>query len=323
MLLVLELLAGQFVARPNRILRPSRDPDLIYESTPGTWLGHATADVWRAPLYMVLDLINTDAISHPTNAPPPPGYTLYRIDQAGCRAASTGPIAPTADVIILGSSQTFGLLVPAEDTVPAMLESSLRQRGFQGVRVGNCGVIGQHLVQTLRTAEIVRQAKRPRLVVTLVRPWHMTEQFDYTKVLAPPNRLLRVLVEHSNLARLIFYLRSFESFNKPLVPDAVIGAKLDRYLQSMAQDNVRSLFFLLDDGTRECAVFDGLTAMLQQRGIPVERIWTPGGEDRSYFVDRDRHWSVRGATVTTAEMVTAVARELNLAHTRRPPTAAH
>jgi len=312
MLVVLEVLAGQFVARPNRILRPSRDPELIYESTPGTWLGHAKADVWRAPLYVVLDLIHLGDPTRPVASPPPPGYTLYRIDQAGCRAPSTRPIPETSEVVVLGSSQGFGMLVPAEDTVSAMLQTQLRARGFAGVSVGNCGVIGQHIVQTFRTAELVRPVKQPRLMVMLVRPWHLTEQFDYTRVLVPRSRVWKWLIDRSNLARLMFYVHNRERGASPPVPRAQLTAKIDQYLRNMQASNVRSLFFLLDDATPGCEAFPDLMAQLRERGVPVERIWTPRGPN-SYFVDRDRHWSRRGAELTTSEMIDAVQRELTVA----------
>ncbi len=311
-LIFLELLAGQFVARPNRILRHSADPDLVYENTPGNWLGHAKYDVWRAPLYMVLDLIYAGPSQNRAEAPP--GYTLYRIDRDGCRVPSTGPIAPRNDVVVIGSSQAFGMLVPAEDTLPFMLEASLRARGFADSRVANCGVIGHHFIQSLRTAEVVRPSKQPKLFVVIVRPWHLLEQFDYTQVLTPQNRALRWTIDHSNLARLGYYLyrRERDQFNKPPIPAAVLEARIDRYLGDASAHGARSVFFLVDSGDVEGGGFDALEAMLRRRGQPVSRVLTPNNRS-DLFIDHDQHWSARGAAWATSEMIEAVARELRAA----------
>lgn len=321
----LELLARQYVARPNRILRPSTDPDMVFENSPGNWLGHATYDVWRAPLYMVLDFLNTGG--DPGPGPPPAGYTHYRIDADGCRV-HPGAGEAEAEVLVVGSSQSFGMLMPAEDTLPALLQGSLRERGFAGVRVANCGVVGHHFIQTLRTAERVLPTKRPKLVVALVRPWHMTEQTDYTKVFLPENRVVRRLTEWSSLARLAYYLhrRQPADYEQPL-PDALVEAKLDRYVQDVGAAGARSIFFLLDDKAPDVVVFDALAPRLAARGIAVERIWTPGGKQshsREYFVDHDQHWNRKGAEVSNAEMIDAVARELaaaGMARAATPPPA--
>lgn len=311
-LLCLELLAGQFVARPNRVLRHSADPDMVYENTPGNWLGHTKYDVWRAPIYMVLDLLYAGPSQR--TASPPPGYTLYRIDRDGCRAPSTGPIAPRNDVVVIGSSQAFGMLVPAEETLPFLLEGALRARGFPEARVANCGVIGHHFIQSLRTAEVVRPSKQPKLVVLIVRPWHLLEQFDYTQVLSPQNRALRWAIDHSNLARLAYYVyrRETDQFDKPPVPAAVLEARIDRYLRDMSAHGARSVFFLLDSGDVEGRGFDDLEAMLRRRGQPVARVQTPNHRNE-LFIDHDQHWSARGAAWATAEMIDAVARELRAA----------
>jgi hypothetical protein len=72
------------------------------------------------------------------------------------------------------------------------------------------------------------------------------------------------------------------------------------------------VFYLLDDKTSESAQFDGLGALLKQKGFGVERIWTPS-KGRDYFVDHDQHWNAKGAELTTGEMVDSVARELQAA----------
>jgi hypothetical protein len=307
----LELLARQYVARPNRILRHSADPDMVYENTPGTWLGHAKFDIWTAPIYMVLDLINTGA---EVKSPAPTGYTIYKIDEDGCRVSPDVPTPRKADVIVLGSSQSFGLFVPHEDTVTAMLQRSLEDHGVKGAQVASCGVIGHHFMQTLRTAEIVHATKHPKVFAILVRPWHMLEQFDYTEVLNPSNPVMKALVDHSSLARFIFYVsrRQPNQFKMPLVPGPALEARLDRFAQAMSVDGTRTVFYLLDDKTSESAQFDGLGALLKQKGFGVERIWTPS-KGRDYFVDHDQHWNAKGAELTTGEMVDSVARELQAA----------
>jgi hypothetical protein len=314
----LELLARQYVARPNRILRHSSDPDMVYENTPGTWLGHAKYDIWTAPIYMVLDLINTGAEVH---SPAPVGYTIYKIDEDGCRVSPDVPTRKLADVVVLGSSQSFGLFVPHEETVTAMLQKSLENRGVSSAQVASCGVIGHHFMQTLRTAEIVHATKHPKLFAILVRPWHMLEQFDYTEVLNPSNPALKVLVEHSSLARFIFYVsrREPNQFKKPLVPGPELEARLDRYTRAMSTDGTRTVFYLLDDKTSDSAPFEALGEMLKRKGFGVERIWTPS-KGRDYFVDHDQHWNAKGAELTTGEMIDSVARELAAVDAARAAT---
>ncbi len=313
----LELLSRQFIARPNRILRSSADPEMVYENASGTWLGHAKADVWRAPVYMVLDLINTGAEGH--KGPAPAGYTIYKMDDEGCRVPSEGPVSPTADIILLGSSQAFGLFVPEEDTVRAMLEKSLQARGFPGVHVANCGVIGHHFLPTLRTGETRRKTKKPRLIVTLVRPWHMREQFDYTEVLTPNNEAMKWITNQSSFARALFYWknRGADQFNKPYVSVPVLDAKLDHYAKEMSEDGVRSIYFLLDDGSAECTVFDDLKASLERHGLAAERLITPN-DSRDYFIDKERHWNAKGAARTTADILDSVVRELQATRAATP-----
>jgi hypothetical protein len=308
---LLELLARQYVARPNRILRHSDDAEMVYENTPGTWLGHAKFDIWHAPIYMVLDLINLGPGEH--KGPAPLGYTVYRIDDNGCRVPPEGPGIPTADVILLGSSQAFGLFVPEEDTVRAMLERSLGERGFQGVRVANCGVIGHHFIQSLRTAELVQKPKRPRLFVTLVRPWHMREQYDYTKTLYPENPVVGALTRASSLARAIYYVtrREPDQFNKPMILGAPLQEKLDIYTKAMNEDGTRSLFILLEDKQSDCSMYDELEAELKKRGLGVERVVTPTSP-KDLFVDHDQHWSAKGSAVTTAQLLDFVVREMKV-----------
>jgi hypothetical protein len=285
---------------------------MVYENTPGTWLGHAKYDIWVAPIYMVLDIVNAGT---EVRSPPPLGYTIYKIDDEGCRVSAEAAAPPGADVVVLGSSQSFGLFVPQEDTVPAQLEKALGEHGLPGVHVGNCGVIGHHLLQTLRTGELRRASKHPRLNVVLVRPWHLREQVDYTKVISPTNAALRWAVHRSSLVRLSYYIsrRDPNQFNKALVPTEVLEPRLDRYVREMAPSGVRTIFFLLDDKSEECALFDPLSALLQRKGLRVERIATPKGGRNEYFVDHDEHWSGKGAALTASQMVDAVAKELGAA----------
>jgi hypothetical protein len=317
LLLVLELVAGRFVARPLKIIVRAPDPVLVYHNNPGSYLGHAKYDVWSAPLYIVLDLMRTESKGPPTEAPP--GYVLYRIDDDGCRARSTGPVPPRADILFLGSSQAFGMLVSAEDSVPGVLEKSLHQGGFEGVDIANCAVIGHRFVQTLMTIERTEKLKLPKLVVTIVRPWHMTEQFDYTNVLAPRNETLNWFVERSSLVRLAHYYNHTNSRAMAPLRKEVIEASLDEYVKQMSPHGVRSLFFLLDDHTPECAVFDDLVPMLEKRGLGVERIDTPSGP-KDLFIDRDRHWSIKGSALTASQLYERVVRELEAAGVPRAKT---
>ncbi|MFO0761394.1 MAG: hypothetical protein U0359_33255 [Byssovorax sp.] len=306
-LLTLEFLAGRFVARPLKLIVRSPDPVLVYQNNPGIYLGHATYDVWSAPLYVVLDLMRTEADAVP--AKPPPGYVLYRIDDDGCRAPTEGPLSHQADILFLGSSQAFGMLVSAEDSVPGVLERSLHEKGYPGIKVANCAVIGHRFVQTLMTTERAQKIKQPKLVVTIVRPWHMTEQFDYTDVLAPRNDTLRWLVDRSSLARLAHYANRVNSRPMRRLSKEAIEAGLDAYKKQMDASGTRTVFFLLDDLDPDCSVFDDLMPLLQQRGLGAIRLQIPSGP-KDIFIDRDHHWSIKGSAMTADQLLDPVIKEL-------------
>ena len=306
----IDLAASHFVARPLGIIRRSSDPDVVYENTPGDFWGRATYDVWKAPLYMIWDL------ARGSPARPRRDAVLYRIDRDGCRVPSEASPAATAEVLMVGSSQAFGMLLPAESSVPVMLERSLRERGFGGVRVANCSVVGHRLLQTLKMVRRERPVKRPRLAVVLVRPWHMTEPFPYIEVMSPRNGVLNWLIHRSTLVRLGYYYTWHDSPQPRPLSRAALDAGLDAYVRDLGE--VRSEFFLLDDGQPECEVFDGLTEALRARGLGVHRIQTPSGP-REMFIDADRHWSVRGGRYTTAQLLDPVASALDAVGVARAP----
>ncbi len=298
---VIDVAAGYFVARPLGIIRRSADPDIVYENTPGDFWGRTTSDVWKVPLYMIWDLARGSSSQPRRNA------VLYRIDRDGCRIPSEGDAPATADVLMVGSSQAFGMLLPAESSVPVMLERSLRGRGFSGVRVANCSVVGHRFLQSLKLLRHERPLKRPRVAVVLVRPWHMTVPFPYIEVMSPRNRALNWLIHRSTLVRLGYYYTWHDSPQPQPLTQAAIEAGLDAYAREL--EGVRSEFFLLDDGQPECDVFNSLVPTLRARGFGVHRIQTPSGP-RDMFIDADRHWSVRGGQYTTAQLLDPVARTL-------------
>ena len=309
-LAIVEVFARYRLARPLGVIRHSSDAEMVYENVPGTFVGRPTYDVWKAPMFMIWDLARTTASPPPTELPP--GSALYRIDSDGCRGPSAGPLDGPTDVVVAGSSQAFGMLLPEEDAVPGMLERSLRARGFPQLRVANCSVVGHRFLQSLRAAERAQAAKHASVAVLLVRPWHMTEPFPYADVMAPQNRLRFWAIQVSGIARLVHYLSWRHSpYPVPLTPERV-AARLDVYARRMREAGVRSVFFLLDDHTPDCAVFDGLVGQLRARGLAAERIDTPSGP-REMFLDPDRHWSVRGGAYTTGEMVGPVQREIEAA----------
>jgi hypothetical protein len=307
---VLEMVARQFLAQPSELIRHSNDPDMVYELTPGTWVSHAKFGLWSMPIFMVTDLFNT--LTNRTVPVDQPGYTAYRIDKDGCRLSMKGPELPTADVVALGSSQTFGLFVQEEETVVGMLEQQLRQHGLPGATVANCGVLGHHFVQTLRTGELERLRKRPRLNIVLVRPWHLREQLDYSDILNPKGELLRWLVHHSSLARVFYYLHRRETTQdrRPYLTKEALDEKVTAYARDMNESGVRSIFFLLEDHTPEDASLDVISDVLKRHGLEVERIWTPTGGGSEYFVDHERHWNAKGAALTAGEMLEPVVRAL-------------
>lgn len=296
---VIDVAAGRIVARPLELIRRSPDPDIVYENTPGEFWGRTTYDEWKAPIYMIWDMTRT--------RPAGRRAVLYRIDEDGCRAPSTGPVATPADVLMVGSSQAFGMLLPAEDAVPLMLQRALQGRGFRDARVADCSVVGHRFLQTLKAIRRARPTKRPRVVAVLVRPWHMTHTFPYIEVMSPRSAALRWIIRWSTLVRLGHYY----SFRNTPSPAALTAAELDAGLDAYARElqGVRTEFFLLDDGTPDCEVFVPLAAALRARGLGVHRLTTPSGP-REMFIDHDRHWSVRGGQYTTAQILDQVARAL-------------
>jgi hypothetical protein len=311
----LEVEARIHLARPLGLIRHSADPVIVYENVPGTYVGRPTYDVWKAPMYMIWDLARTDATPLPARVPP--GSTLYRIDPDGCRAPSEGPFAARADVVVSGSSQAFGMLLPSEDSVPGMLERALRADGFEGLRVANCSVVGHRFLQTLQLIRRARRAKQPRVVAVLVRPWHMTGPFPYADVMAPRNPVRNWLIQHSGLARLAHYFSWRKSPHPARLTPAQIDAGLAAYAAETRAAGVRTVFFLLDDHTPECAVFDGLVGQLRAHGLAAERIETPS-RPGSMFLDPDRHWSVEGGRYTTRQLFGPVVRELEAVGPPRP-----
>lgn len=310
---LLDILVGRYVARPLGIIRRSADPEIVYENTPGAFWGRTTYDVWRAPLYMVWDLARVGGAR-----PPERGEVLYRIDDDGCRAPSTGPLTSTADVLVVGSSQGFGMLLPAEQSVPMLLERALRERGYRDARVANCSVVGHRFLQTLQTVRRTRPLKRPRVVVVLVRPWHMTAPFGYIEVMSPRNAALRWAMQRSSLVRLAYYYTWRDSPQPRALAMPEVDARLDVYARELGAAGVRSEFFLLDDGTPDCAVFDGLAASLRARGLGVQRVATPTSP-REMFVDSDRHWSLRGGQYTTQQLLDPVSGALDAAGAAHTP----
>jgi hypothetical protein len=248
---------------------------------------------------------------------------VYRIDDDGCRIPEDAPAGSpeTADAVFLGSSQSFGLFVPEDGTVVAILEKLLREKGFKGIRVANCGVMGHHFTQTLRAAEILTPHKRPKLNIVFVRPWHLREAFDYMEVVDPANPLLKWLIDRSNVARLLYYvaLRQTNHTDSPPVSAARLNATVEQYVQDMNKQGVQSLFILVNDGTSETGLLDNIEPILRQHHLPLERIIAPNSANREYFVDHDGHWSQKGAAEAAAEILDMTAAALPLAGVARQP----
>ncbi len=304
-----EWVAHAIVARPNRLLRRSPDPDVVYATEPGLWFGRTTYDLAHMPVFMIFDLLRDDSPLEGAQAPP--GYVAYRIDQDGCRTAGSGNTPREADVVLSGSSNGFGILLPYESSLGHLLEGMLAGRD-RPPRVANCSTVGHHLVPALRAMESQLPAKNGKVALFVVRPWHMYEQFDYTRVLKPRNELLRALVDRSYLARLIFYAASIQrtQFDAPLVSPEVLGEKLDRYRKVADAAGARSLFFLMFTGDETLDVtLRPLEPLLAERGFDSVRLWVPN--DESLYIDPDRHWSHKGAQVTAAQMLPEVSRILD------------
>lgn len=317
LLAFLELVARRYIARPNRLLTASSDPDLVYAMVPGTWFGRIKFDVWRLPVFMIFDLLRKGEPTDP--AAPPPGWVVYRIDQDGCRQPAVGDISRDADVVFQGSSNGFGILLPYEDSVGAMLESTLRARGFVGARVANCGAVGYHVVPALRATEALIAAKHPKVAVFLVRPWHTLAQVDYTKVLVPEQPALRWLIDRSSFARVAFYVhKGYKNqwIDPPVAPEQ-LREKIARYASVADAAGVRTVVFLLYGRSKdEPAMLDPLVPLFEERGITVKHVDTPDGPP-DLFIDPDHHWSAKGARVTTDTIVEAVATELARASAAR------
>ncbi len=81
-----------------------------------------------------------------------------KIDRSGLRSRSTeGRVEPRQEgerlVLCVGDSNTFGNSIAFEKTYPMVLDSELRQRSNEAIRVINLGVPGHHSAQSLAWLE--------------------------------------------------------------------------------------------------------------------------------------------------------------------------
>ncbi len=130
---------------------------------------------------------------------------------------------------------------------------------------------------------------------------------------------MKRLTQASSFARALFYWhrRGADQFEKPYVTVPELDAGLAHYAKVMNEHGVRSIFFLLDDASQECAVFGDLKTSLEKHGLGVQRLVTPN-DSRDYFIDKERHWNAKGAARTTADILDAVVKELGAAQAPAP-----
>lgn len=92
-------------------------------------------------------------------------------------------------VLCLGSSNTFGMGVPALEAYPAILNRWIRAESKGAWEVWNGGAPGYSVVQMLGLYRRLRKAARPNVVIVLPRGWdHATPAVE-----APDEEALRIL----------------------------------------------------------------------------------------------------------------------------------
>lgn len=275
---VLELVARHYIAGPLDLLRPSQDPELVFEIKPG----HYESDGY---LHRIAEV-------------------TYDIDADGCRRWG-GP-APRTALAFFGSSLAFGLGVPLEQTFPHRAWASLAARRSPGALPAvNCSVPGHNLLQTVRGAALVAQRERPRVVAVLLHPFHMRAVYDWSS-LTPRSPPLRWLTRHVRVARiayLVYLVRSSHDFATDYESPARLASALDRLAATLRATDGRAVFFLL--GEMRHPGFD-LTRALDARGIAWRVITAPTHDET---LDGD-HWSARGHAAVAARIEGALAETL-------------
>lgn len=278
---VLELVARRYVAGPLDLLRPSRDPALVFELKPGRY----TSDGYLLRM----------------------GEVTYDIAPDGCRHMGEGQGRPA--IVFLGSSLAFGLGVPHERTFSHLAWSSLR--ASSGGAVGpalNCAVPGHNLLQGVRGAALAVERVRPRLVALLLQSSHLRSVYDWSR-LTPRNALLRWSTRHVRLARLAYLLSlrfSTDDFRTPYESPERLTRALDGLAAALRANDARAVFLLLGEVHHPTL---NLVQELDARGLAWRRVEPLAS---GHYLDGD-HWNERGHAIIAARVQGALADVLSLA----------
>jgi hypothetical protein len=271
-----EVIARHYISGPLDILRPSTDPQLLFEAKPG----HYVSDGYL------------------TRAP----EVEYMVDERGCRVVARPTPAAGPPILFVGSSVSFGIGVDAANALPEATRDAVRERRRDLDFVPeNCGTPGHVLVQMLRYAELQLQQNPSRPIVMVVSPTHGRIVYDWEK-LSPSSPVLHWLTAHLRLVRLVYLfhiIREAQSLDVPAPPDE-LGAALDHFSAQLRAQGGTVLFFVL--GTFQHPSFD-LPAELAQRHLPARSIALPAS---TYRLNDGDHWGAEGLRLIAQQMAPGV-----------------
>jgi hypothetical protein len=259
-LLVLELVARHYIARPFHCLQHVADPEMMFALRPGTY--DSNGYMGRIP------------------------ETRYVIGADGCQRVGTAP-----SLLVLGSSHAFGLGVDQRHAFPDLLRRGLAARGHAFAGTLNCSVPGHQMLSSLRSAEqALARAPHP-VTVVLVNYHHLRQAFDWS-ILAPRDPVVSWFTEHLRLARVLYLYRlhrRFEAFPVRPESDARLGAGLDRFAGALRAARSRGVIVL--HGQPEHPTF-ALAEEARRRGLAVVQV-QPLPQDPTWSLDGE-HWNARG-----------------------------
>ncbi len=280
LLLGSEFIARHYIAGPLNLVRPSEDPELLYELRPG----HYVSDGYflRSPV------------------------VEYTVDERGCRQREDGAAPdPGTPVYFLGSSMVFGIAVDADTALPEVARRALRALDPPvAIAPANCSVPGYSLLQTLHHAELAIERDGVRTIALLIGPKHGSVPYDWTRT-APASPAFRWLTERVRLARLVHLARivsESDGFRLPPAPRDELRAALDRFAEVVRRTGTRVTVFPI--GRFEHPDFD-LRVELESRGFATVPIEPPPHDPAHVHSDGD-HYNLAGVTFLVDAMTPAL-----------------
>ncbi len=261
---LIELGLRLVVAPPNTFMRPSADPALLYELTPGVHSG--SGYFIRIPRFEVTS-------------------------ELGCRIDPTAALEAESpvDLLFLGDSFTFGDGVDGKDAFPAVVG---RRLGL-AASTANCGVPGFNLEQLERAAELHIPRLRPRVVVLALYDNDMDGAMQLQRFM-PTSAAGRFALAHSRLFKIALFLRAVQhedTFTPPRLPDEVARRLLSHIEELTAASGGRLFVAAL--------LRPDHPLLAQVRALQIPIALAPGELFAEHlYIPHHGHWSVEGNGVT-------------------------